>query len=94
MHDELARGAVTMARYVLELFVPRGETLEAAAARARGLEHGEVRYVRTTFMAEDETCFHVFEAGSPDALLEAAARSGLGEARISQAVETETKEGT
>jgi hypothetical protein len=84
---------VTVARYVLELFVPRGETLEAASARARELRHGEIRYVRTTLVAEDETCFHVFESTSLNALLEAAARSDLSDARISEAVETETKEG-
>lgn len=83
-----------MPRYLLELYVPRGLGLDEAAARARLVEEKDVRYVRTMFVAEDETCFHVFEASTPDVLLEAAARSDLGEARISEAVETETKEGT
>lgn len=87
-----------MPRYLLELYVPQGQALEEATARARlvgGRQAGgdtDVRYVRTMFVAEDETCFHVFEASSRDALLEAARRSGLADARIAETVESETKE--
>ena len=83
-----------MPRYLLELYVPRGQGLDEAAARAQLVEDRDVRYVRTMFVAEDETCFHVFEAASREALLEAASRSGLEEARITETVESETKEGT
>jgi hypothetical protein len=87
-------------RYLLELYVPGGQALEEAAARARSVgasgagAEARVRYIRTMFVAEDETCFHVFEAVSRDALLEAARRSGLADARITETEESETKEGT
>lgn len=82
-----------MPRYLLELYVPRGLGLDEAAARARLVEEKDVRYVRTMFVAEDETCFHVFEAASREALLEAASRSGLTEARVTETVESESGEG-
>jgi hypothetical protein len=82
-----------MPRYLLELYVPPGQGLDAAVARAQLVGGGDVRYVRTMYVAEDETCFHVFEAVSREALLEAASRSGLADARITETVESETKEG-
>jgi hypothetical protein len=47
----------------------------------------ELRYVRTYFVAEDEICFHVFEAASREVVVEAAERAGLTDARITEAVE-------
>jgi len=85
-------------RYLLELYVPRREPLEEVAARARLIGEADagseasVRYVRTMFVAEDETCFHVFEAASREALLEAARGSGLEDVRVTEAVETEGEE--
>jgi hypothetical protein len=87
-------------RYLLELYMPSGQALEEETARARlvgdrqGGGEGAVRYVRTMFVAEDETCFHVFEASSREALLEAARRSGFADARIAETVESETREGS
>jgi hypothetical protein len=43
--------------------------------------------VRTTFLPEDETCFHVFEAVSEDAVAEVFRRAGIGSGRIVSAVE-------
>ncbi len=89
-----------MPRYLLELYMPRGQALEEAAARARMVgdrkarSEAAVRYVRTMYVAEDETCFHVFEASSREALLEAASRSGLTDARITETIESDTKEGS
>ena len=81
-----------MPRYLVELYMPRGQALEEASARGRRMGEGDVRYLRTMYVAEDETCFHVFEASSREALLEAAQRSGLTDARITETVESETKE--
>jgi hypothetical protein len=45
--------------------------------------------VRTTLLPEDETCFHVFDATSADAVGEVGRRAGLNWARIVPAVEEE-----
>jgi hypothetical protein len=46
-----------------------------------------VRYVRTTFLPDDETCFHVFEATSEEAVGEVCRRAGIGSGRIIPALE-------
>ena len=46
-----------------------------------------VRYVRMTFLPDDETCFHIFEATSEEVVVEACRRAGIGAGRIVQAVE-------
>jgi hypothetical protein len=79
-----------MPSYLVELYLPRVGSLAAAAEDARRAEElgGDgLRYVRTYFVAEDETCFHVFEASSRDAVVEAASRAGLRDARVTEAVE-------
>jgi hypothetical protein len=47
----------------------------------------DVRYVRTTFLPGDETCFHVFEAESLEAVKTAIALSSLPADRVVPAVE-------
>jgi hypothetical protein len=82
-----------MPSYLVELYLPSVGSLSAAAEDARrverlaALEGDELRYVRTYFVAEDETCFHVFQACSRDAVAEASRRAGLEDARITEAVE-------
>jgi len=44
-----------------------------------------VRYIRTIFVREDETCFHVFEAASADSVREVARRALLSAQRIVEA---------
>jgi hypothetical protein len=67
--------------YVAEVYVPRSR---ARAARAAGGGHAlrpiglrqagiPVRYVRALHLPDDETCFHVVEAASPDDVLGARA---------------------
>jgi hypothetical protein len=53
-------------------------------------EGTRVRYVRMTFLPDDETCFHIFEAASKAAVVEACRRAGIGSGRIITAVECET----
>ena len=83
-----------MPRYLLELYLSRAGSIDHAVAAARRLEDAsvnepsKVRYVRTLLVAEDETCFHVFEAPSRDVLREAARRGGLASARLTEAVES------
>jgi hypothetical protein len=78
-----------MPRYLLELYAPRGQTVAEAAAQAQGVHQNGIRYVRTLLVEEDETCFHVFEASSRDALRQAASRSGFADARITETIERE-----
>jgi hypothetical protein len=81
--------------YVAEVYVPRSRARAARAAGRRARAAAErlresgipVRYVRTLHLPDDETCFHVVEAASPDDVLELARRAGLGAVRVSAAVE-------
>ena len=41
-----------------------------------------VRYVRSIFIPQDETCFHIFEAGSEEDARHAAARAGIQPERV------------
>ena len=84
-----------MRSYVVEVYVPRsrGREASAAAARARvaaemlSREGMEIRYVRMTFLPDDETCFHLFEAGSAEVVEAVVERAELGRARVVAAVE-------
>ena len=84
-----------MPTYLVEAYMPRSHAPEARAAGRRARAAGEelsregtpVRYVRTTFLPDDETCFHLFEGVSADAVEEVARRARLGRARVVAAVE-------
>lgn len=84
-----------MPRYLVEAYVPRSRAQEAhaaerdarAAAKALVGEGTPVRYVRMTFLPDDETCFHIFEAASEETVEEACRRAGIGSGRIVPAVE-------
>lgn len=81
--------------YLVEVYLPRSRAGEVRAtgrrARAAAEElSGEgmpVRYVRTTYLPDDETCFHLFEADSAEAVEEASNRAGFGHARVLPAIE-------
>ena len=85
-----------MCEYLVEVYVPRdgaAAAVRAAGDRAResaaqlSVEGTAVRYVRAIFVPEDDTCFHVFEADSADAVQAAAAHAGFPSPRIVQALE-------
>jgi hypothetical protein len=82
-----------MPTYLLELYVPRSGAFEQAAVQARQVaaaaarEGLPVQYLRSLYLADDETCFHVFEAPSREAVAEAARQVGLTDARVTAAVE-------
>ena len=84
-----------MPSYLLELYVPRTCSVPEASAAARSVEDAarrsglELRYVRTLFVAEDETCFHVFEAPSREILAASLERAGVREARITEAIQSD-----
>jgi hypothetical protein len=81
--------------YLVETYVPKALALDAAAAaegvraaaRDLSVDGAGVRHVRTTILPEDETCFHVFVADSPDEVAEACRRAGLRSPRIVPALE-------
>jgi hypothetical protein len=84
--------------YLVEAYLPRSRADEAraaghrarAAADAAAREGNDVRYVRTTFLPDDETCFHLFEAVSAAVVEEISRRARLGLVRVTAAVETDT----
>ena len=83
-----------MREYLVEVYVPRNGADGAREAAARCRETAErlsgeglaVRYVRAIFLPEDETCFHVIEAVSEEAVRAAIERAGFPSPRIVQAV--------
>jgi len=85
-----------MQTYLVELYVPRPPRGDAAAsgARARAAavelarEGVRIGYLRTTFLPDDETCFHVVAAGSGEDVRRLCRRAGFEQARIAQAEET------
>jgi len=85
-----------MPNYCLELYLPRASAsrIEEAAADAQraagasaGSGCGRVRYLRTTYLADDETCLHFFEAASVEHVADAARRAGLATERITRSVD-------
>ena len=84
-----------MPSYLVETYVARGRAEEFSALtdpirEAIAELDGEgivVRYVRTTLLPDDETCFHVLEAPSAEAVERVCRRAGLGRARVVPAVE-------
>jgi hypothetical protein len=81
-----------MTGFLVEAYAPATSDLVDLEARAQRAatelaEAGtEVRYVRAIFVPEDETCFHLFEAASQDAVHAASERAGLSAQRIVEAV--------
>jgi hypothetical protein len=83
-----------MVRYLAEVYAPRGgfaevreaESRAAAASRAMRREGTRIRYLRSLFVPEDETCFHTFAAESSEIVAAAAERAGLRPVRIVEAV--------
>jgi hypothetical protein len=89
-----------MPSFLVELYLPRStaEDLRTAGERARAAaaelsaEGVPVHYVRTTYLPEDETCFHVFVAETAEAVDEVCRRAALVHARVTPAVETASQE--
>jgi hypothetical protein len=76
--------------YLVESYVAATPAaLDDARKRARrAAEIGNgIRYVRTTFLPEDETILHLFEAPSAAVLGDAGRRASLSFERIVEAVE-------
>jgi hypothetical protein len=82
-----------MPQYLVELYVARRSPvpLEAvrrarASASAMSRDGLQVRYLRSIFVPEDEICFLLFEAASPELVGEAGRRAALDDYRIVRAI--------
>lgn len=77
-----------MPSYVIESYAA-GSMVDAQRERAQlaATLGAGVRYVRTTFLPDEETALHVFTATSSDAVREAAHNVALPYERIVEAVE-------
>ena len=79
-----------MRSYLVELHLPSADpaSLTVAGERARwaveelAREGVTVRWIRSVYLAEEDACFLVFEAPSPDAGGEASRRAALEYERI------------
>jgi hypothetical protein len=84
-----------MKTYLVEAYLPRARASElgeatarlSAAAPASSRPPVRARYLRSTFVPEDEICFHVFEAVSAEAVREAGERAAVTFDRIVEARE-------
>jgi hypothetical protein len=78
-----------MPSFLVESYVPGPAGVDDARERARRTaELGDgIRHLRTTFLPDDETILHFFEAPSVEALDEAGKRAALQFERIVEAVE-------
>jgi hypothetical protein len=81
-----------MSSYLLEAYAPGSALLEELEARVRDAaaelsESGTpVRHVRSIFVPEDETCFHLLDGPSREAVAETAKRAGISTPRITKTV--------
>ena len=89
-----------MKQFLVEVFTPRvaadelasaERRAEVAAAQLSGADVG-VRYVRATYIPEDEICFFVFDAPTGRDAALAAQRAGLEPFRVVQALSPEKEE--
>jgi hypothetical protein len=46
-----------------------------------------IRYLRAIFLGDDEVCFHLFEAASPDLVREASRRAAIPLERVTEALD-------
>lgn len=75
-----------MVTYLVELYLPapHGKRQIDAARAARDID-GPVRYLRSIFLPEEETCFHEYESTDVQTLSEALRRAGVAYERLIRA---------
>ena len=83
-----------MTQFLVEVFTPRASAGKLAAAERRVMAaanqrpgaDGDLRFVRATYIPEDEICFFVFDAPSGREAALVAQRAGLEPIRVVEAV--------
>jgi len=88
-----------MAEFLVEVYAARSDLHAVQRGRQRALRAAEaltregtpVAYVSSIFVPCDETCFFLFEAGSIDAVREAAHRAGLAFENVAEMVSDSTR---
>lgn len=83
--------ATRMPEFLVELYVPRTEAASTAASAERARRAAQelssegttIRYLRSIFVPDDETCFQLYTAASIEAVRDVGARAGLQFERIS-----------
>jgi hypothetical protein len=76
--------------YLVEAYVSKSDAncpagiADRAVLASKEMRHEGtfVRYLRSIFIPQDETCFHIFEAGSEQDARNAAARAGIQPERV------------
>jgi hypothetical protein len=83
-----------MRQFLVETYVAAGKVdLPATGARARAAAEtlsssGQaVRYLRSILLPEDETCFHLFEGESRQAVERVSEAAGIRRLRIVEAIQ-------
>jgi Protein of unknown function (DUF4242) len=90
-----------MAEFLVETYIARADdaAAERGAERARDAaeqltrEGRPVRFLRTIFVPEDETCFYLFEAGSATVVREASRRAAVQFERVVEAASRRQRSG-
>jgi hypothetical protein len=83
-----------MAEFLVEFYLSRTDREAAAAGADRARRAAEeltrrgtpVQYLSSIFVPEDETCLHLYEALSADAIREVAQRAELSFERVLEAI--------
>ena len=81
-----------MPEFLVELYISRADTAAAGLNEERARLSAEeltregtpIRYLRSIFVPDDETCFLLYEAASADAVREAATRAALPFERLAE----------
>jgi hypothetical protein len=87
-------------QFLVEVFSPRSSATALATAERRmrlaardvSTTDREVRYVRATYVPEDEICFYVLDAASDADAALVTQRAGLDPIRVVEAVSSEKEE--
>lgn len=78
--------------FLVEAYVAWSDDAPEIAARAHraaaelSREGTAVRFIRSLYVPEDETCFHIFEAPSAEAVGRVTKRASIGYVRIIEAL--------